>query len=112
MKYGENRVVAIADNSKHLIANIGDVVFPSDNSKDELVLKDIYHVPGMIKNMISIPQMMYDGLYVLFGPEDVSVFKEFETSSVPILQGYKTKRYTCSMQHLPMLKELTPRSRV
>lgn len=84
-------MVTIADNSKHSIANMGDVVFPSDSSKCELVLKDVYHVPGMKKNLIFVPQMTSDGLYVLFGPKDVKVYKEFETSSVPILQGHKTE---------------------
>ncbi|KAJ0771566.1 putative RNA-directed DNA polymerase [Helianthus annuus] len=91
IKYGGSRVVTIADNSKHPIANIGDVVFPSGSSKKELTLRDVYHVPGMRKNLISVPQMTEEGNYVLFGPKDVKVFKEFETSSIPILQGRKTE---------------------
>lgn len=35
--------------------------------------------------------MTEDGHYVLFGPKDVKVFKDFETQSIPILQGRKTE---------------------
>jgi hypothetical protein len=34
--------------------------------------------------------MTFDGLYVMFGPKDMKVYKNFETKSVPILQGQKT----------------------
>ncbi|KAJ0464501.1 putative RNA-directed DNA polymerase [Helianthus annuus] len=90
IKYGGSRVIVIADNSKHSIANIGDVAFSKNNSKKEMLLKDVYHVPGMKKNLISVPQMTSEGYYVLFGPEDVKVFEEFETKSTPVLQGPKT----------------------
>lgn len=88
-KYSGNRIVVSADNSKHNISSIGDVVFPSKVNMQELVLKDVYHVPGMRKNLISVPQIMDAGNYVVFGPKDVRVFAKFETPSKPILQGHR-----------------------
>ncbi|KAJ0868283.1 putative RNA-directed DNA polymerase [Helianthus annuus] len=74
-KYGGSRVVVIADNSKHSIAHIGDVMFQSSSNKKALTLRDAYHVPGMKKNLISVPQMTDDGYYVLFGPKDSRCLK-------------------------------------
>ncbi|KAD3336120.1 hypothetical protein E3N88_31639 [Mikania micrantha] len=86
-KYGGSRVVVIADNSKHSIAHIGDAEFPANDQTRGLTLKDAYDVPGMKNNLISVPQMTADGHYVVFGPKDVKIYREFESSSTPILQG-------------------------
>ncbi|KAJ0579636.1 putative RNA-directed DNA polymerase [Helianthus annuus] len=88
-RYEGNRVVVIADNSRHQISNIGDVKFTSPNSNEGLQFENVYHVPGMKKNLISVPQITETGKYVVFGPHDVQIFEEFETKSVPILQGRK-----------------------
>ncbi|KAD2394436.1 hypothetical protein E3N88_41413 [Mikania micrantha] len=89
--YGGSKVVTIDDNSKYQIAHIGDVVFSSEGGKQDLVLKNVYHVPGMRRNLISVSQMTEEGSFVVFGPKDVRVFKNIETSSVPILKGRKSE---------------------
>ncbi|KAJ0546766.1 putative RNA-directed DNA polymerase [Helianthus annuus] len=100
VKYGGSRVVVIADNSRHSIAHIGNVNFPSEDRKRELKLSDVYHVPGVKKNLLSVPQLTSEGNYVLFGPKDVQVFKEFETPSIPILKGHKNETvYVLSAEH-------------
>ncbi|XP_076886385.1 uncharacterized protein LOC143536225 [Bidens hawaiensis] len=74
IKYKGNQVVVIADNSRHGIEHIGDVeLFPGSKS-DMLLLKDVFHVPGMKKNLLSIPQITDTGRYVLFGPKEVMIF--------------------------------------
>ncbi|KAJ0445113.1 putative RNA-directed DNA polymerase [Helianthus annuus] len=50
-------------------------------------MDQVFHVPGMKKNLFSVPQVTSTGKYGLFGPTDVKIFEKFETSSVPILQG-------------------------
>ena len=90
-KYDGSRVVVIADDSRHKIAHIGGAILPSEDDKVKLSLRNVYHVPGMKKNLLSVPQLTEDGHYVLFGPKDVKVFKDFETQSIPILQGRKTE---------------------
>ncbi|KAI3513963.1 hypothetical protein L1887_12232 [Cichorium endivia] len=87
VSYGGSRVVVIADNSRLKIANVGDVVFRPENNSEELKLEHVYHVPGMKKNLLSVSQLASAGHYVLFGPEDVKVFTEFESPSQPILKG-------------------------
>lgn len=90
VKYGGSRVVVIADNSKLQIAHIGDVRFYQEVNKKEMVLQSVYHVPGMKKNLLSVSQLTIAGHYVLFGPDDVKVYKKFETSSHPIAQGFRS----------------------
>ncbi|KAJ0865146.1 putative RNA-directed DNA polymerase [Helianthus annuus] len=86
-RYMGNHVVVIADGSKHQIANIGEVKFPSHGREKEFLMEDVFHVPGMKKNLLSVPQLTATGRYVLFGPNDVCVFDNFETNSVPTLKG-------------------------
>ncbi|KAJ0601440.1 putative RNA-directed DNA polymerase [Helianthus annuus] len=86
-RYNGNHVVVIADNSRHQIANVGEVCFPAERGQTEFVMSDVFHVPGMKKNLFSVPQVTSTGKYVLFGPTDVKIFEKFETKSVPILQG-------------------------
>ena len=71
IKYQGSGVVIIADNSRHQITHIGNVVFPSEDGRCELKLSDVYHVLEMKKNLLSVPQMMSEGKYAVFGPEDV-----------------------------------------
>lgn len=88
--YEGSKVVVIADNSKLSIAHIGNVVFcPEDNNR-ELKLEGVYHVPGMKKNLLSVSQLASAGHYVLFGPDDVKIYKEFVTPSKPILKGRRS----------------------
>jgi hypothetical protein len=100
VKYNGSRVVVIADDSRHSIAHIGDVILQSEDQRRGLKLSDVYHVPGMKKNLLSVPQLTAEGKYVLFGPNDVRVYKEFETTSVPILKGHKDETiYVLSAEH-------------
>ncbi|KAJ0434593.1 putative RNA-directed DNA polymerase [Helianthus annuus] len=50
-------------------------------------MTDVFHVPGMKKNLFSVPQVTSTGKYVVFGPDDVRIYEKFETPSVPVLQG-------------------------
>ncbi|KAM0065667.1 putative RNA-directed DNA polymerase [Helianthus debilis subsp. tardiflorus] len=88
-KYDGSRVVVIADNSRHNIAHIGEVQIEDNESR--FSLENVYHVPGMKKNLLSVPQITEAGRYVLFGPNDVQVFDEFEKKSKPVLCGKKNE---------------------
>lgn len=87
VRYNGSQVVVIADDSRHNIAHVGDVVFPTSSSQKEVTLDNVFHVPGMGKNLFSVPQVTAIGKHVLFGPDSVKVFDEFETASVPVLCG-------------------------
>ncbi|GJW10884.1 putative RNA-directed DNA polymerase [Tanacetum coccineum] len=52
------------------------------------------------ENLLSVPQLTAEEKYVLFGPEEVYVFKELQTLSVPILKGHKNESvYVLSAEH-------------
>ncbi|KAJ0431334.1 putative RNA-directed DNA polymerase [Helianthus annuus] len=91
-KYGGSQVVVLADNSRHPIDHVGEVNFPSGKQDRKLILKDVYHVTGMKKNLFFVQQMTENGYYVLFGPKEVKIYKEFETPSTPVLLGRKNER--------------------
>jgi hypothetical protein len=89
VRYGGSKHGVIANNSKHSIAHIGDVVFSANNNKKDLVLNNVYHVSGLKKNLLSVPQITETDHYVVFRPEDVKVCEHFETSSKAVLQGHR-----------------------
>lgn len=87
--YDGNQVVVIADNSRHKIAHVGDAMFPTSTNQKEVKLDNVFHVPSMGKNLFSVPQITATGKYVLFGPNQVCVFDDFKTPSIPILSGHR-----------------------
>lgn len=85
--YEGSKVVVIAEDSRYKIAHVGEVTLPADSNNHEVTLKNVFHVPGMGKNLFSVPQVTSFGKYVLFGPESIQIFDEFETKSKPIISG-------------------------
>ena len=79
VRNGGSKVVVIADNSKLPIAHVGEVVFCLEDNNKHLTLENVYHVLGMKKNLLSVSQLASTGHYMLFGPDNVKIFKEFET---------------------------------
>ncbi|XP_076925567.1 uncharacterized protein LOC143588461 [Bidens hawaiensis] len=65
VKYEGNRVIVIAENSRQKIAHVGDILF-KPHKQGEFVLNDVYHVPGVKTNLLSVPQITSTGRYVLF----------------------------------------------
>ncbi|KAD3640431.1 hypothetical protein E3N88_29654 [Mikania micrantha] len=78
------------------LLKVNVVSYVAKNRRSELKLSNAYHVPGVMKNLLSVT----DGKYVLFGPNDVQVFNSYQTSSTPILKGHK-KENMCvlSVEH-------------
>lgn len=48
-------------------------------------LDDVYHVLGLIKNLVSVPQITDSGKYVLFGPKDVKVLDNVRHISADVI---------------------------
>ncbi|KAK4492038.1 hypothetical protein RD792_002828 [Penstemon davidsonii] len=73
--YKGSRVVVTANNSKLPIAHIGNTVVSPHYSAtaNEMLLQNVYHVPGMKKNLLSVAQLTSSGHFVLFGPQDVKL---------------------------------------
>ncbi|KAE8666177.1 putative disease resistance protein [Hibiscus syriacus] len=45
------------------------------------------HMTGMKKNVLSVAQLTSSGYYVLFGPQDVKVYREVKISETPTMEG-------------------------
>ncbi|KAJ4978478.1 hypothetical protein NE237_009258 [Protea cynaroides] len=86
-KYKGSRVVVTANNSNLPIAHIANTVVPPQHSTNEASLQNVYHIPGMKKNILSITQLTSSDYFVLFGPQDVKVFCDLETIAEPVMEG-------------------------
>ena len=88
-KYKGERVVVTANNSRLPIAHIGKMmVVPRCNAR-RVQLNNVFHVPGMKKNLISVPQLTSSGNYVRFRPEDIKVYRSVRITGTPIMEGRK-----------------------
>ncbi|XP_077233389.1 uncharacterized protein LOC143875667 [Tasmannia lanceolata] len=86
-KYDGNHAAVTVDNSVHAMKDVGDVTVTSRCGEGNSILKDVYHVPGMAKNLVSVAQITSAGIYVLFGPNDVKVFEKVNVSDNLIMRG-------------------------
>ncbi|KAK3042376.1 hypothetical protein RJ639_002422 [Escallonia herrerae] len=68
-----DRVIVTTDNSTHPVPKEGIVMIDVANDTSSVKLHDVYHVPGLTKNLVSIPQITDSEEYVLLGPKDVKV---------------------------------------
>ncbi|KAF7830116.1 Retrovirus-related Pol polyprotein from transposon TNT 1-94 [Senna tora] len=87
LEYKGRRVVVTADNSKLPIAHVGNTTVSPHDSESEVPLQNVYHVPGMRKNLLSVAQLTSSGHYVLFGPQDVKVYHNLEVTKEPVMKG-------------------------
>ncbi|KAE8679378.1 hypothetical protein F3Y22_tig00111402pilonHSYRG01323 [Hibiscus syriacus] len=86
-EYNGGRVVVTADNSRLPITHIGKTIVTPRYNTNQVQLQDVYHVPGMKKNLLSVAQLTSSGHYVLFGPQDVKVYRDVKISETPTMEG-------------------------
>ena len=67
-------MVVTADNLRLLITHIDKTIIIPRYNPNQVPLQDVYHVPGMKKNLLFVAQLTSSGHYVLYGPQDVKVF--------------------------------------
>lgn len=65
---------------------VGKTVFMSCHSSRQVELQDVYHVPDMKKNLLSVSQLTTSGNYVLFGPDGIKVYRNLKVTSSPIME--------------------------
>ena len=86
-KYKGNHVVVTTDNSRLPITHIGKTIITPQYNLNQVPLQDVYHVPGMKKNLLSVSQLTSLGHYVLFDPQDVKVYRDLKISKKPTMEG-------------------------
>ena len=88
-KYKGKRVVVTADNTRLPIAHIGETLITPRFNAEQVPLEQVYHVPGVKKNLLSVAQLADSGNWVLFGPKDVKVYKEIVVIGTPTMEGQR-----------------------
>uniref|UniRef100_A0A2N9ILR9 CCHC-type domain-containing protein n=1 Tax=Fagus sylvatica TaxID=28930 RepID=A0A2N9ILR9_FAGSY len=71
-EYKGGRVVVTADNSRLPIAHIGKTIVTPRYNSNQVPLQDVYHVPGMKKNLLSVAQLTLSGATIGISLRDVS----------------------------------------
>nr|CAD1822543.1 unnamed protein product [Ananas comosus var. bracteatus] len=69
----------------------GKTIITPKFSLHQAQLQNVYHVPGMKKNLLSVSQLTASGNYVVFGPQDVKVFRSLKISGIQIMEGKKVE---------------------
>ena len=62
------------------------MIVPRSNS-NQVELDNVFYVPGMKKNLMTISQLTSVGNFVVFGPNDVKVYHNFKVSGTPLIEG-------------------------
>lgn len=98
-EYKGERVVVTANNSHLPITHIGYADIVPRISPDQVKLDNVFHVPSMAKNLISVSQLTSSGNYMVFGPNDVKVYRNLKVTSTPIMEGRRLESvYVMSAQ--------------
>ncbi|KAL4303890.1 hypothetical protein GQ457_10G000190 [Hibiscus cannabinus] len=79
-----DRIIVTADDSAYPVAKEGDVQIGIDD-RNSVKLNDVFHVPGLKRNLVSVAQITDSGKYVLFGPKDVKVLDNMKNISADVL---------------------------
>lgn len=69
--------MVIADNTVHQVEK-EDTVIVNNGGNDSITLTNVFHAPGMKKNLFSVANAVDAGHYILFGPNDVKIFRNVE----------------------------------
>lgn len=76
----KKQVIITADNSTYPVEKEGVVVIDvNDDTRTRSVKLNDVHVPGLKKNLVSVPQIIDTGKYVLFGPNDVKILENVKS---------------------------------
>ncbi|XVE81428.1 hypothetical protein DITRI_Ditri15bG0062500 [Diplodiscus trichospermus] len=86
-EYKGGRVVVTVNNSRLPISHIVKTVIIPRFSSKKVALQDIYHVPGMKKNLLSVAQFTASGHHVVFGLHDAKVYQDLKISGTPMMNG-------------------------
>ena len=89
-EYKGSRKESTTNNTQLSIAQIGNTTIVPDN-KSNTVLHSVYHVPGIKRNLLSVSQLTTSGNYVLFGPEDVKVYKVVKIIGKLTIEGRRVE---------------------
>ncbi|KAI4357476.1 hypothetical protein L6164_001424 [Bauhinia variegata] len=86
--YQGKDAIVTADNTVHYVEKEGTVVI-SGRKVNSITLNNVYHVPGMTKNLFSVSNAVDAGNYVLFGPKDVKFLRNIDDLKADVVHASK-----------------------
>lgn len=84
------------DDTKLSITHIGKTTVCPNICADLMLLQNVYHVPGMKKNLLSVVQLTSLGRYVLFDLPDVRIYHDLVVKEKISDEAAKVKFYLCN----------------
>ncbi|XXG49381.1 hypothetical protein AAC387_Pa02g3583 [Persea americana] len=85
VEYKGDKVVITTNNARLPITHVGQAICVPRFNKDEAHLQQVFHVPGMKKNLLSVSQLTSSGNFVVFGPNNVNVYRNVKLCEKPIM---------------------------
>ena len=89
--------VETGDDTTHPIAHIGKVPLSMQNGKMKY-LHDVLHVPNITKNLVSVGQMIEQGLQVRFNPDGWYV-EDYKDDCKMVAKGKRVGRMYIGCEH-------------
>jgi len=94
--------VETGDDSAHPIAHVGKVPLSMQDGKMKY-LADVLHVPNITKNLVSVGQMVEQGLQVRFNPQGCFV-EDFKDQCRLVAKGNRNGRMFTLDVSMPQVK--------
>lgn len=83
-------MVITVENTRFPIKCIRDTVLIARKNPNRVELHNIViDVEGKKKNLLSVPQLTAASNYLIFGPNDIKVYRDVKKIGMPILEGEK-----------------------
>lgn len=104
-EYKGGHVVGTSNNSRLPIAHIGSTVLAPQYNPQKVALQDMYYIPGMKKNLLSISQLTSSGHYVLFGPQAINIYQNLKILETPTMEGRKIRLVLCIVSRVHLCRQ-------
>ncbi|KAH0639737.1 hypothetical protein KY285_036323 [Solanum tuberosum] len=82
--YKQEWILDFVDNSTYLVAN-EEVLKIDIGDTGAVKLNDVFHAPGLKRNLVSVSQITDYGKYILFGPNDVKILDNIKNISTDVV---------------------------
>ena len=104
-EYKGGHVVRTSNNSRLPIAHISSTVLAPQYNPQKVALQDMYYIPGMKKNLLSISELTSSGHYVLFGPQAVKIYQNLKIIGTPTMEGRKIRLVLCIVSRVHLFRQ-------
>ncbi|ERN13204.1 hypothetical protein AMTR_s00040p00220470 [Amborella trichopoda] len=86
-EYKGGKIMVTANNTKLPITHVRKAICMPQLSIREAQLQDVYHVPGMKKNLLSVSQLIEISDFFVFGPDEIKAYRSKKFPDLLIMEG-------------------------